>query len=209
MENRNNEFPSCRDKLFIREANGSNWLPKGIEDFFQMSEGYRMAGVNIYNAIKQNEWINKPFMACSMIFCFRQFLEVRLKELVYLGKKELFETPDFIKEHSLTKLFEDFVKSVLPKIDTNYDRTMVDNVRNLINEFNSIDPISMSFRYPVDKQNKASLNIPNLDIDNFKKVMDKLSNYFDSQLEVIALLQDFNAEMAAEYASYFQESGYY
>ncbi len=140
-----------------------------------------------------------------MVFCFRQFLEVRLKELVYMGKRELSEKPDFQKVHKLDTLFDDYVSNVLPKLDSNYDPNMVDVVRGLINEFNSIDPQSINFRYPVDKNLKASLNTPNLDIDNFKNMMDKLSNYFDAQLELVKLLEDYNDKMAAEYASYFAE----
>lgn len=63
----------------------------------------------------------------------------------------------------------------------------------------------MNFRYPVDKNLKASLHTPNLYIDNFKNVMDKLSNYYDAQLELVKLLEDYNDEMTAEYASYFAE----
>lgn len=155
---------------------------------------------------KKREWVNKPFLACAMIFCFRQFIEVRLKELVYMGRKELFETPDFQKQHSLSNLFKDYINSVLPKLDPNYDKCMVDNVKCLIDEFNSIDPKSTSFRYPVEKKLKPTLNIPNLNLDNFKEVMDKLSNYFDAQLEVVKLLGNYNEEMATEYASYFYES---
>lgn len=181
-------------------------MPKGVDDFFHLSEGYRMAAVTIFEEIKKREWVNKPFPACAMIFCFRQFIEVRLKELVYMGRKELFETPDFQKQHSLSNLFKDYINSVLPKLDPNYDKCMVDNVKCLIDEFNSIDSKSTSFRYPVEKKLKPTLNIPNLNLDNFKEVMDKLSNYFDAQLEVVKLLGNYNEEMATEYASYFYES---
>ena len=143
-----------------------------------------------------------------MIFCFRQFLEIRLKELVYMGRKELFETPDFQKEHSLSKLFDDYTINVLPRIDPAFEQSMVDVVKGLIDEFNSIDPMSMAFRYPVDKKNKPTLKIPNTDLENFKDVMDKLSNYFDAQLELVKMLENFNDEMAAEYASYMYQNMY-
>ena len=209
---RNNKFPEKGDKLFVLEQNGTQWFPKGAEDFFQLSEGYRRAADVIYKEIKKHEWVSKPFIACAMIFCFRQFLEIRLKELVYMGRKELFETPDFQKEHSLIKLFDDYAINVLPKIDSNFEQDIIDTVRELIDEFNSIDPMSMAFRYPVDKKNKPSLKIPNTDLDNFKNVMDKLSNYFDGQLELVKELENFNDEMAAElaseYASYMYQSLY-
>ena len=62
---RNDEFPTKGDKLFIPEENGTQWLPEGVDDFFQLSEGYRMAAVTIFAEIKEREWVNKPFIACA------------------------------------------------------------------------------------------------------------------------------------------------
>ena len=105
-----------------------------------------------------------------------------------------------------------YTKEVLPKADPSFDKEMVSIVNKLIHEFNFIDPKSMSFRYPVDKELNPNHNLPNFDIDNFKDVMDKLANFFDSQLEILQMLEDYNAEMtaemAAEYASYMYDYFY-
>lgn len=95
---RNNDLPTKGDHP---EPNGTCWLHNGVNDFFQISEGYRMAATSIYNEVKKREWVNKPYIVCVMVFCFRQFLEVRLKELVYMGKRELSEKPDFQKVYNL------------------------------------------------------------------------------------------------------------
>lgn len=193
------------DRLFIPESNGTHWLPNGTNGFLNISEGYKKAAIYIYNEIKKDEWINKPFIACAMVFCFRQFLEVRLKELIYFGKKELAKEPNFKKVHNLETLFEDYVSEVLPLLDRNYDSELINIVRNIMRDFDSKDPHSMSFRYPVDKNLQATLTIPNFDIDNFKKVMDKLSIFLDEQLKLIKLLKIYNEELEEEYKSYFAE----
>lgn len=64
----------------------------------------------------------------------------------------------------------------------------------------------MSFRYPVDTNLLPNFSMQNFDIDNFKVVMDRLSNFFDWQLEIVQELENYNSEIASEYASYF--SGY-
>ena len=209
---RNNSFPAKGDKLFISIPHEGRWLPSGIKDIFKLSEGYRLSAVSLYQEIKKNEWINKQYLSSAMIFSFRQFLEVRLKELIYIGKRELFEEPQFKATHSLEDLFQTYAKEVLPKADPSFDKEMVSIVNKLIHEFNFIDPKSMSFRYPVDKELNPNHNLPNFDIDNFKDVMDKLANFFDSQLEILQMLEDYNAEMtaemAAEYASYMYDYCY-
>lgn len=209
---RNNSFPAKGDKLFISIPHEGRWLPSGIKDIFKLSEGYRLSAVSLYQEIKKNEWINKQYLSSAMIFSFRQFLEVRLKELIYIGKRELFEDPQFKATHSLEDLFQTHTKEVLPKADPSFDKEMVSIVNKLIHEFNFIDPKSMSFRYPVDKELNPNHNLPNFDIDNFKEVMDKLANFFDSQLEILQMLEDYNAEMAtelaSEYASYMYDYFY-
>lgn len=205
---RNNSFPAKGDKLFVSIPHEGRWLPSGIKDIFKLSEGYRLSAVSLYQEIKKNEWIHKQYLSSAMIFSFRQFLEVRLKELIYIGKRELFEDPQFKTTHSLEDLFQTYVKEVLPKADPSFDKEMVSIVNKLIHEFNFIDPKSMSFRYPVDKELNPNHNLPNFDIDNFKEVMDKLANFFDSQLEILQMLEDYNAEMAAEYASYMYDYCY-
>ena len=213
MENtRNNSFPAKGDKLFISIPHEGRWLPSGIKDIFKLSEGYRLSAVSLYQEIKKNEWINKQYLSSTMIFSFRQFLEVRLKELIYIGKRELLEDPQFKATHSLEDLFQTYAKEVLPKADPSFNKEMVSIVNKLIHEFNFIDPKSMSFRYPVDKELNPNHNLPNFDIDNFKDVMDKLANFFDCQLEILQMLEDYNAEMAAEmaaeYASYMYDYRY-
>lgn len=209
---RNNNFPSKGDKLFVSIPHEVRWLPSGIKDIFKLSEGYRLSAVSLYREIKKNEWMNKQYLSSAMIFSFRQFLEVRLKELIYIGKRELFEDPQFKATHSLEDLFQTYVKEVLPKADPSFNKEMVSIVNKLIHEFNFIDPKSMSFRYPVDKELNPNHNLPNFDIDNFKEVMDKLANFLDSQLEILQMLEDYNAEMAAElaseYASYMYDYCY-
>lgn len=205
---RNNNFPEKGDKLFISSPNEGKWLPSGIDDIFKLSEGYRLSAVSLYQEIKRREWVNKPYLSCAMVFSFRQFLEVRLKELIYMGKRELFKEARFKYIHNLEDLFHTYVTEVLTNVDSTYDKNMADIVKRLIQEFNLIDPKSMNFRYPVDKDQKPSLTMQNFDIDNFKEIMDKLANYFDYQLEIIQMLEYYNAEMDAEYASLMYQAMY-
>lgn len=203
---RNNDYPQKGDKLFISVPAEGKWLPSGIEDIFKISEGYRMSADSLYQEIKKSEWINKQYLSCTMVFAFRQFLEVRLKELIYAGKRELFNEPNFKTTHNLETLFQSYLEEVLLKIYPDFDKDMISIVNGLIHEFNFIDPKSMSFRYPVDTNLLPNFSMQNFDIDNFKVVMDRLSNFFDWQLEIVQELENYNSEMASEYASYF--SGY-
>lgn len=198
---RNTDLPSHKDFLFIPDKKDGDWLPTGADNFFKLSEGYRMTAQNIYEKIKELELFYKPFMANAMIFCFRQFIELRLKELHYFGAKFSGIKEDFQKTHDLIALFDDFEKEIIPCLNPNYDKKLFQAVRKLIIEFNSLDPQSMSFRYPVDKELNPSHALSNFDIDNFKDVMDKLSNFFDIWRQEIDIIESYHEELEKEFLS--------
>lgn len=133
---RNNDYPQKGDKLFISVPAEGKWLPSGMEDIFKISEGYRMSADSLYQEIKRSEWINKQYLSCTMVFTFRQFLEVRLKELIYAGKRELFNEPNFKTTHNLETLFQSYLDEVLLKIYPDFDKDMISIVNGLIHEFN-------------------------------------------------------------------------
>lgn len=196
---RNNDFPDGNDQLFIPEMNNNKWASSGIESFFKLSEGYRWTASIIYDKIKESEQFYKPFMVNVMVFCYRQFLELRIKELTYYGKKESYLKAEYDQVHNLIRLYDKYVIDVAPLINPNYDKKIFSIVRNLLLEFNSIDATSVSFRYPVDKKMRPSHNLLNFDIDNFKVVMDKISNFFDMQRQELEMLELYNKEMEEEY----------
>lgn len=195
---RDQQMPSAADKLFVTEVGADNWLNTSKESFFLYSEGYRQAGENLFMELQKCESVYKRFLTYPMVFCYRQFIEVRLKELIFLGKRLNDLPEDFPKIHSISNLFEDYITNILPKIDPTYSKQLVTDTKRLINELNKYDNNSMSFRYPVLKDLSPSIALPNMDICNFKIVMDRLSNFFDRQLEIVQYSEEIKQEMIAE-----------
>ncbi|CUQ24058.1 hypothetical protein [Bacteroides thetaiotaomicron] len=191
-------MPSASDKLFISEASTENWLSTSKDTFFSYSEGYRLAGESLFGEIQENEYCYKRFLTYPMIFCYRQFIELRLKELIFLGRR-IIDLSDEVKiTHSISRLFEIYAIDILPNIDTNIDIKLFEVISRIINELENIDNNSMSFRYPVLKNLTPSITLPNMDINNFKIVMDRLSNFFDRQLEIMQYSENMKQEMIAE-----------
>ena len=80
------------------------------------------------------------------------------------------------------------------------EKDILDNVERIISQFNSEDPQSMTFRYPVTRgpNRKDSLNRETIDLNNFKNVIDKLIYFFDWQWDMISQFEDMKAEMIAD-----------
>lgn len=68
----------------------------------------------------------------------------------------------------------------------------------------------MSFRYPVLKDDSLSILLPNMNIDNFKVIMDRLSNFLDRQLDIMQHSEEMKQEMISElYSQLRSEYQYY
>lgn len=199
-------LPNQNDQLFIEEKNKQYgvWLKNPANKFFLYSEGYKEAGKQLFEFCMNNKFYLNT-LVYPLIFNYRQFVELRLKELIIMGYKYHDIEKDFSDEHSLTKLWRTYRTEILDPIN-NIDKEILDNVEKVISQFNSEDPKSMVFRYPVSTgpERKNSINKETLDLDNFKKVIDKLIYFFDWQWDMLSNFQDMKDEMIAEiYSNYY------
>lgn len=192
-----NEYPNNTDQLFVDETNFTEgaWLKNSASKFFLYSEGYRMAAEKIFNdCISNPHFANK--MVYPMIFNYRQFIELRLKELISMGYFFLGEHADFQDDHSLMRLWNTYRNEILIKIEP-IDPFLLNNVERIISQFNTEDPNSMFFRYPLTKapNRRNSLNRESIDLRNFRNVIEKLNNFLDWQWDMLSHYQDLQTEM--------------
>lgn len=193
-------LPNKTDTLFKEEVDSEYgaWLKNPTNKFFLYSEGYKEAGNKLWEFCTENRFYANTLIY-PMVFNYRQFLELRLKELIIMGYKYLGINQDFSDEHSLIKLWNTYKNEILPDIEK-IDEQLLDNMERLICQFNSEDPKSMSFRYPVTKapNRKESLNRQTIDLYNFKNVIDKLIYFFQWQWDLITHYEDFKSEMLVD-----------
>lgn len=202
------KIPGNTDVLFQEEVNPSQeaWLQNPTNKFFLYSEGYKEAGDRIYEVINQNNFYANTLIY-PLLFNYRQFVELRLKELIIMGYKYLDQGKDFADEHSLSILWATFRNEILSKLHDLKDfQNEFNNVERVIDSFNQEDPKSMNFRYPVSRgpKRKANIKRSTIDIENFKNVMDKLVFFFNWQWETLSNFQDLKEEIMAEiYSEYY------
>jgi len=198
----NTEFSSAKNRLFIEERNPNRgaWISNPANKFFLYSEGYRAAGQILYDYCIENSCCFNT-LVYPLIFNYRQFLELRLKELIIMGNRYTDINKDFPKIHCLSKLWKIYRNDLLPNIDNTIDFCLLNNVENLITQFTDIDPESTSFRYPVKRtpNREESISMKTIDIENFKIHMDELIIFFDCQWEMIHHYEDFKQEMLSEF----------
>jgi len=199
-------IPNEKDKLFIEEVNQNYgaWLKNPANKFFLYSEGYKEAGNLLYKFCLANKFYLNTLIY-PLIFNYRQFVELRLKELIIMGNKYQGIKKNFPDEHSLIKLWNTYRKEIVEPMNE-VEKKKLDNVERVISQFNTEDPKSMCFRYPVSTgpNRKESINRETIDLENFKKVIDKLIYFFNLQWEMISNYQEMQDEMIANmYSEYY------
>jgi hypothetical protein len=205
------DFPNSTDVLFQEENNSDYgaWVKNPADKFFLYSQGYLAAANLIYASINESAVLQNTLIY-PMIFNYRQFLELRLKELSFIGNKYLGLDRDFKEVHFLKELWNEYKNNILSELEPNLDPALLENVERLIDEFETEDPNSMNYRFPHKKlakgaspsTRKESLSRQTLDLKNFKATIDKLIHFLDIRWEVM----DINQTMRDEYLSDMREN---
>jgi hypothetical protein len=185
-------LPKSTDEIFKDELSPvyGAWLKNPANKFFLYSEGYKKAGEMLWTFCNENKFYANTLIY-PLVFTYRQFLELRLKELIIMGYKYLDTEKDFPNEHNLKILWQTYRNEIL-NLTENIDSKILDNVENIIFQFNTEDPNSMCFRYPVTRgpNRKGSINRETIDLLNFKDVIDRLIYFFDWQWDMISHYED-------------------
>jgi len=154
------EFPKKGDVLFKPETSTDTgaWLATPANKFFLYSEGYKNAGDALYEHCINNPFYNNT-VVYPLVFTYRQFIELKLKELILMGNKLNDIDEDFPDEHNILNLWKKFRHDIYPKC-TGEDKELFDNAEKIIEQFTTEDSKSMNFRYPVGKNGQIDHHFP-------------------------------------------------
>ena len=96
-----------------------------------------------------------------ILFLYRHYLELELKNLVMIHRKLLGADPDYPQHHSLKALWDEAKTGI--REDYGADCPVeVDYLDSCIDELNAHDPASFSFRYPRDRKKLVVSRLPRL-----------------------------------------------
>src|SRR5260370_29182350 len=85
-----------------------------------------------------------------IVFMYRHYLELRLKQIIRDGNLFLGNPSIFPKHHQIDRLWRE-CKVILKQVEPKVLDQDLEAVEERILEFSTNDPGSMAFRYPIDK----------------------------------------------------------
>lgn len=119
-------------------------------------------------------------MGYAILFLYRHYLELRLKELFIAcgGRLEAITS-----EHSLLRLWGAFLEqycllSGKPLEEVSKDKD-IETAGKIIAQFNEIDEKSQIFRYPIDKRGQVKLQRKRIDMVRLREMLGWTSQFLD------------------------------
>lgn len=190
-------WPKKGDKLFKSDEDWRNnanlTFPKNS---ILYAHGYKTAGDVLVEYIKKNR-PDRDSLVYPIVFSYRHYCELMLKEVIRDGNELLGGPYDFPKNHKIDELWKQ-CRKILETVWPKNSVEVLDVVEECIYEFSKIDPMSTAFRYPEDKDGKKLLpDLKWISLTNLSQVMSAMETFFTGAIDGISFYSDAKEEMEA------------
>lgn len=157
------------------------------ENWWEYIEGYKKAGDSLFSSSNVLGSGRKEYeIVYPMIFSYRHYIELQLKEIILNARAFLGINEKFPKYHSIEKIWG-ICGGLLKKMDEILDPgfTASDGYNEILRTYDDLetdlkifwelDPDSESFRYPVDEHgNPTSIDFKDVDFNSLKDTINRI-----------------------------------
>lgn len=194
------ELPVHTDAMF---TSAEDWWNNACLNYMQdgwtfYASGYKEAADLLVERSERNRG-SLDTLVYPILFLYRQYLELEIKNLIRLGRQLEDIDESFPKHHRLNDLW-DTCSKILRRIAPGDSLEEQNQIGRLIREFCKVDPLSMAFRYPEDRDGKPSLpSLSHINVLNTKVVIGKISVILEGADAMIGEYLSYKSEMYSEY----------
>jgi hypothetical protein len=177
-----------------------NWSNDALELYVL---GYKEAADSLVERVMETGR-HQDSLVFPICFLYRQYIELRLKEVIQSGRRLLDEPGTFPQHHNIQHLWDTAV-AILKKVSAG-DIEPPDFLTlpsHVVAEFSKIDPDSFAFRYPSDKQGANPLEgLAHINLRRVAEYVNAFSNAIDAGSMAISVYLDQKNEFASYYNDY-------
>lgn len=191
-------YPEEGDRFFVETGHQDEmaWLHKSFQKFGSYADSYQTAAISLIDTALANKEL-RDYHVYPAIFLIRHYLELRLKEFIQGINFCIENSQKFPTHHDIKLMWGEFKKAYQSiGENSNDDRFKVIDV--LIKEMDALDPESMAFRYPVNKQGEMTQKLTYVNLKNLRETFVRVSMVFDGVAWQIAEYADLTAEQLAD-----------
>ncbi len=131
-----------------------------------------------------------------IVFNYRQYLELRCKEIIRMGRMLANEAAEFPLTHDLEQLWR-LCREIIADSEPSASEIDLEAIDESIAQFCAIDAKSEAFRYPVDREGNASIPeaLRVLNVRQLRDVMSRVASFFDGVSMAFSAYLDYKADM--------------
>jgi len=190
-------WPQKGDVLF---ANAEDWYHNAClnwryDNWELYASGYKTAGdVLVQHVIDTRS--ERDILVFPIVFNYRQYIELRCKEIIRLGRM-LSDMPGaFPQHHDLQKLWS-VCRKIISDCEPGASKSDFEAIDELIAQFCAVDAKSENFRYPVDRAGNPAISdaLPVINLRQLRDVMNRLASFLDGVSMAFSVYIDNRAEM--------------
>lgn len=153
-------------------------------------EGYRIAAEKLIETVL-NTQTERDTLIYPIVFLYRHYIEIQLKEIIETGSKYLDKKRKQVKGHVLFPLWLE-AKEIINEIwKADRDNENIKQSEEIIKAICAIDTKSDAFRYPIDIKGKQTLKgIAVVNLRELKEGISPAIQFLDGVALGISALQD-------------------
>ncbi len=176
--------------------NGIMLVSDAPNDFSTYAEGYKkLADLGVQQIANGHHHVD--VLVYPIVFCYRQYMELRLKELIRTAGDLLDQSLIAPNLHDLPGLWT-HVRALLRRIWPGEDPDL-DAIESVVEEFQEIDPRSDAFRYPLGRSGNPSLpGLKYINVRQVSEVIGRIAPTLDGASYAIEEFLDNKQETQAE-----------
>lgn len=179
--------------------------------FYPYVKAYTESADFLYEKMCNNNHL-KETLFMPMCYLYRNSIELAMKEI--LLEECSYDFQQSIKlindsKHNLSKLWKAIKNDIMQNANVSKEDLTIINAEKYIKQLHEIDSSSDKFRYPTNKHLFLHYKKKRkLDIKNVAMYFKDMTSFLNGVCIMMSVQNDWNAEMQAEYRSYYDYSDY-
>jgi hypothetical protein len=162
------------------------------------AEGYKAAADQLVEDVRERRVHPLDAVVFPIVFLYRHYLELRLKQLMPVSARLLSLDPNFRQKHGLVEVW----RHLRPRIEKVWANSKEKNdaIEEKLIELEKWDPKSDAFRYPVDTAGERNLQgLQYVNVRHLRDVVAGVAAVLDGIAIGMDEMADLKAEMEAEF----------
>jgi hypothetical protein len=161
-----------------------NWTHDPLDLY---TVGYKLAADSLVDKVDQTG-NDQDALVYPVCFLYRQYIELRLKEIIRSGRQLVDEPGDFPQHHKIQHLWDTAVPILKKAFAHESSPLDLSRSSHVVSEFAKVDPESLAFRYPTDKAGASQLQgIWHINLLRLKDFVNAFADDLDSASTAISV----------------------